>query len=318
MRLMTKQFMAVAHQTTREATRQPICVLLTAFGIAFASLLPLMISHTFGESGKIIRDSALALFLLLGLLLSGFLASKSLATEFRQGMASSILTKPINRNLFFLAKYAGLCVVVFFYAVAMSLVVLLCDYVAQDMVTIHWRIAAPLMAITPMAFVGAGVINYLSGRNFAASAFAGLIFCTGLVGLFSLWSIKQAPTPSMLHWQILYAGVLCSMALMLFTGIATVLATRLDTSATLLICLLIFVLGLMSDYLFGRVADTQITAYGLYALIPNWQHFWMADALSSENSIPLSYLWHAGTYAFLYLAAILSLGMLSIHKLDLT
>ncbi|NCC52331.1 MAG: hypothetical protein EOM20_14090 [Spartobacteria bacterium] len=318
MRLPVKQFIAVAHQTTREATRQPICVLLTAFAVLFTALLPFLVTHTFGESSKVIRDSALALYFLLGLLLSGFLAGASLATEFRQGMASSILTKPVNRHVFFLAKYAGLGVVMLLYACSMSLLVLLSDYVARDIIVVNWRVAGPLLAIAPVALILAGAINFLSGRNFASTAFTGLVACTLVASAAAIASIPAEGVLPALHWQILYAGILGGMAILLFTGMATLLATRLDTTATLLICLLIFVLGLMSDHLIGRHAEAHTAVALLYAVVPNWQHFWMADALSSAPGIPAAYLLHAGVYTFFYLASVLCLGMLSIQRLDLT
>jgi len=40
----------------------------------------------------------------------------------------------------------------------------------------------------------------------------------------------------------------------------------------------------------------------LYALLPNWQVFWLADALATRKNIPLEYLGLAAGYVVLYIA----------------
>ena len=42
---------------------------------------------------------------------------------------------------------------------------------------------------------------------------------------------------------------------------------------------MIFLLGLMTDYLLGHAANSSPLAALAYNLIPNWENFWMADAL---------------------------------------
>jgi hypothetical protein len=66
---------------------------------------------------------------------------------------------------------------------------------------------------------------------------------------------------------------------------------------------------MMSDYLFGRHAATSSVAAALYAIVPNWQHFWMADALHLEETIPVRYLLAAAAYAGLYLLGVLGFGI---------
>jgi uncharacterized protein (UPF0333 family) len=67
-------------------------------------------------------------------------------------------------------------------------------------------------------------------------------------------------------------------------------------------CSIIFILGLVSDYYFGGNAGDSVIAAVIYAAIPNWQLFWLADALSSRKQIPLNYVLLAAVYAFPYLS----------------
>ena len=60
---------------------------------------------------------------------------------------------------------------------------------------------------------------------------------------------------------------------------------------TLAICSALFLLGLVSDYFWGERAKAgSWWASILYAVTPNWQLFWLADALEGTQKIPLSYL----------------------------
>ncbi len=72
---------------------------------------------------------------------------------------------------------------------------------------------------------------------------------------------------------------------------------------------LALLLGMMSDYLFGRRAAESSWAAALHAIVPNWQHFWMADALHLGETIPFRYVLGAAAYGGFYLLGLLGLGI---------
>jgi hypothetical protein len=47
----------------------------------------------------------------------------------------------------------------------------------------------------------------------------------------------------------------------------------------------------------------------LYTLVPNWQLFWLADALSQGKTIPWSYIGKALGYVVAYVGAALMAGL---------
>jgi len=76
---------------------------------------------------------------------------------------------------------------------------------------------------------------------------------------------------------------------------------------------------LVSDYFWGtRAKAGSCWASILYAVTPNWQLFWMADALEQNNEIPLSYLGEALGYATAYIGAILALALTLFEDRELT
>ncbi len=78
-----------------------------------------------------------------------------------------------------------------------------------------------------------------------------------------------------------------------------------------------FLAGLMSDYLFGRIAAENRIAAVLYAVLPNWQHFWMTDALTGEAGIPWLYVGRTALYAAFYLAGVLCWGIVAFRRMEL-
>jgi hypothetical protein len=106
------------------------------------------------------------------------------------------------------------------------------------------------------------------------------------------------------------AAVLILFALLILAAVALACSTRLDTVPTLAVCSALFIAGLMGDYLFKAAADAgSFWAKTAYALIPNWQQFWLADALEDKKSIPWSYVAKAAVYMFTCISAALAAGV---------
>jgi len=73
--------------------------------------------------------------------------------------------------------------------------------------------------------------------------------------------------------------------------------------SNLAVCCAIFLLGLMADYLLGLPASQgNIFAMILYPVVPNWQYFWMADALAAQKVIPTAYILWSFCYLLLIMA----------------
>ena len=102
------------------------------------------------------------------------------------------------------------------------------------------------------------------------------------------------------------------VALGLLSSIAIAASTRLGMLSTLLICLVALAAGLSADQVIKPLTEgPEATAWAdaLYRLVPNFQCFWMVDALSENRAIPWSYVASATGYGALYAAAGLLLGM---------
>jgi ABC-type transport system involved in multi-copper enzyme maturation permease subunit len=103
-----RQFLNIAINAFMELVRQPIFLLLMTGSVLFEIFLAVPYYFAFGDEMKLVKTTTLAVMLLAGLFGSVLSASASLARELRTGTALAVLSKPVGRAQFLLAKYVGL------------------------------------------------------------------------------------------------------------------------------------------------------------------------------------------------------------------
>ncbi|MCF7838823.1 MAG: hypothetical protein K9N49_09360 [Candidatus Marinimicrobia bacterium] len=314
LRVRTRQFFAVARLTALEAVRLPTALLLILSIVGLSSLLPVLIAHKIGEGVRLVRDSALALQWVGGLLLAGFLAVSTLRRELGRGTAAGILVKPMPRALYFAAKYIGVLAPLLLYAWICGLATLLLTRAAAENYLLDWWGAAPLWLALPAALIPAALINYFTRRPYPSTA---LLLLALTLPLAVAVSAIGGGDPAALPWALAPTILLNAVSLAVLAALALSLAVRAEAGATLAGLGFLFLLGLVSDYMVGRHLAELPWLWPLYALIPNWQLFWTADALAVGAGIPWSYVGAVSLYAVLYLAGALSWGMVSLRNLEM-
>lgn len=326
--LRIRQFYTLAVLTAIEAVRQPICLLLTAGCVLFTALTPLLLMHNFGEDGKLARDSGLALQFVFGLFIACYTASSCLDREMRTGTASAVLSKPISRETFFLAKFAGTVGVIVLFSICSSVSTLLSERVSMKFVytsemvgyITDWRMGGLLVAAPFVAFFLAGLLNYYRKRPFESTAFGLMmvvLIMVLLAGGFFERTGKFAPYDLRVHTGIVSVSVMVTLALIVISSIAITLSAQLSIVPTMTICSAVFLLGLMSDYLFGQRALGSPVFMVIYRIIPDWQNFWTVDVLADGGSVPWRYVLHAAAYAVSYSAGVIFLGLLSFGRKEM-
>jgi hypothetical protein len=315
-----QQFRIIAGLTARESIRQPVCLLLLTACLVLTALAPVLIAHQMGEEGKLARDTALAVHFVFGLLIGGYAACTSLSRETRSGTAATILSKSVSREVFFLAKFAGVAVLILIFSFCALLATLLSDRIAPRMYRTDVPVARLFAAVAPLAYLIAAGTNYVRRRHFVSSAFGWLVVLLAAVFLAAGFLDRgghPAAFGAAYQWRIVPASLLITLSLLVLAALSLSLAVRLATAAALAVSAAAFLLGLMSDYVFGRAAAASGAARILYGLIPNLQHFWLADALTGGGAIPWGYVGMAALYAGAYTAGILLLGVAVFRHSDI-
>jgi len=319
-----RQFWNIAVNAFMELIRQPVFLLLMTGSLLFEIFLAVPYYFAFGDEPKLVNNSVLAVMLLSGLFGAVLSASASLAREIRTGTALAVLSKPVSRAQFLLAKFAGLAAALTVLTYVNMVGVLIASRMAFDA---YGKTDLPAIGILAAGIAGAyalaGFSNFFLRRPFVSNAVLGMVGLTTLAAfLIFQFTTQQESMGTTAHvdWRLVPAGVLILFALWIIAALAIACSTRLDTIPTLAICTALFLLGLMSDYFFGQRAEAgQWWASTLYSLIPNWQLFWLADALDmGKSTFHWGYVAKAFGYVVGYAGATLAVATVLFEERELS
>ncbi len=310
----------IAENAFFELVRQPIYLILMAASVVFIFFLSNIYYFGFGEDPKMVKENGLAVLFLSGLFCAVFGASNSISNEIRTGTALAVLSKPVGRIQFVLAKFLGVAAAVTLAAFANMLPLLLISRLAFD---VYGQPQIPPIIVfyscVLASFVVAGFTNYFLGRHFVLDGVISLLFFVILAFIIINFIDKDGKLQSFgadIDWRLVNLSLLLVFALWMLSALAVVCSTRLELVPSLAIVCGFFLIGLMSDYLLRDYLDTwwgKMT----YTVLPNWQLLWLADALEEHKSVPFSYIANAFLYVIAYLAAMLGISLLLFEDREL-
>ncbi len=318
-----RQFITIASNAFMELVRQPIFLLLMTVSASFEIFLACVNYFGFGDEPKLVKNSVLAVMFLAGLFAAVLSASASVAREIRTGTALAVLAKPVGRAQFLIAKFFGLAAALTLLTYVNMIAALLASRMAFDAYgDVDFRALGIFSAALVLAYGVAGFTNFFLRRPFMADAVFSVVVMLTLAFVIIYFTKKQVSgmaEATGIDWRMIPASVLILFALWILAALALACSTRLEMIPTLAICSALFMLGLMSDYLFGRRAEAgSWWASMIYTITPNWQLFWLADVLESGKKFPLAYLGKAFGYMAGYVGAALAVALVLFEDRELT
>jgi ABC-2 type transport system permease protein len=332
---MISKLLAIAGNTFTQTIRQPVFGVLLWVAVALLLINPSIAAYSLssGNDNKILTDVGLSTLLLYGLLASVFSAVTVITQELESFTVLTVVSKPVSRTIFLCGKYLGVTVAVLAGFIFLSTVFML-TVRHGVMETVASKYDQPVLAFGGLALlislIAAAWCNYVYGWNFATTLFywaapLALVAFAAVSFFGPQWQFEppwagpaqpeslSTPVRSLVNVQQALAAVAMIFGnVIVLTAIAVALATRFSQVITLLLCTGVFLVTLLSDYLFGAPAAKEGAApiFGLlYAIIPNSQFFWAGDAVTQERIIPLTQVGLVLTYAALWALAILNAGI---------
>lgn len=345
-----EQFFAIARNTFQESIRQPVVFVIGVTATLFIVLSLALATFTLDSDQQMFIDIGLSTVFLAGVIGSAFIATNVLTREIENRTVLTVVAKPVPRPVFICGKFVG--------AAACLLVLMLYLILAFMVVEVHGSLetAASKYHMPVLVFGFAGICfgigvgmwcNYFYGWAFGSTTLVTLVPTSALVYLLCLvfgreWETQPITTDFDL--QLWIAAGMLFMAVLILTSIAIAASTRLGQLLTLLVTCGFFVLGLLSDWLFGRPAQ-QILArategggegtdpatispsalQGLelleywslnlaHKVVPNFQVFWLADAVNQGHAIPGPYVLVTLGYGALVIAAALFIAIMLFQR----
>src|SRR5437879_2480295 len=171
-----RQFITIAANAFMELVRQPVFLLLMTTSAAFEIFLATPYYFAFGDEPKLVKNSTLAVMLLAGLFGAVLSASASLAREIRSGTALAVLSKPVGRAQFLLAKFVGLMAALTLLTYVNLIAVLLASRMAFDAYGSTDLLAVGIFAGgLLLAYLLGGFSNFFLRRPFVSDAVFGIV-----------------------------------------------------------------------------------------------------------------------------------------------
>ena len=297
-----QNFFHVARNAFRECLREPIFFVLLISATTMIGMFPSLALFVFREQIKLVIDSAMATTLVFGLVAAVLCASNTISQEIRNGTVLLLLSKPVAKWSFVLSKMVGILFALTVFVVICDIATLLSLRVAKDQFRLDYFTFYLFYGSITMACLWGAFRNFTARKSFASSAtFAMLTLLAALLLGMRAIPVEGGQIPRF-HFEVLPALLLVLFAVWAMGAITVTLSVKLDLVANMLVSSIIFFIGLISDYFFGGTAGTFSLSALLYALVPNWQFFWLADALANKKSIPLEYVAWTSTYILLYIS----------------
>jgi len=305
----------IAKNTFIETLRQPIYGIIIVAALLLLFISPSLTMYTMSDDNKLLRELGLSTLFLASLFIAIFSASGAVATELENKTIMTVLSKPVQRPIFIIAKFLGVAaaVVLAHYICTIALLMAIRHGVLETVNDTHdWTVLGSAAVVVGASLLLSAFFNYSYDWKFSSTAIvlAGIFATLAIVFLALIdrnWQFK--PQENGMNAVDIYGSVLLLMAALIIVALAVALSARFNIVVTLSACIGVFLLGLVSDYAFGRFAETQLWAKIGRFLVPNLQIFWISDAIYEGSEIPLKYIAISASYALCYTTAILAVAI---------
>ena len=312
--VMNKLF-TIAKSTFVETLRQPIYAVIIVVALFLFFISPSLTMYTMSDDNKLLRELGLSTLFLTSLFIAIFSASGAVAEEIENKTITTVLSKPVQRPIFIIAKFLGVAaaVVLAHYICTIALLMASRHGVLERASDTHdWTVVGTAAVVVLGALLLSAFFNYAYDWKLSSTA----IVLTGVFATFGIvflafidrnWQFN--PKDNGINALDVYGSALLLLAAIIIVALAVALSARFNIIVTLSACVGIFLLGLISDYTFGRFAETKLWAKIGRFLVPDLQIFWISDAIYEGSEVPLKYILITASYALCYTVGILALAV---------
>ena len=314
----------IARNAFLESIRQPVQAVLICAALLALVLNVNIAGYTLEDDNKLLIDLGLSTLFLSGLLMAAFTATSVLSREIENKTVLTVVSKPVPRPQVVVGKFLGVAAAIATAYWLLAIVFLLTvRHRVQSSVRAEDIFDPPVVTFGLLAagltFLIAGLANYLYRWSFPATfSIVGAVLATVAWGLVSCisrtWRLQGLGTD--FDPQLAIGLALVFEAIFVLTAIAIAASTRLGQIPTLLVCVGMFLVGLVGEYFLSAAVGGRTWLEPLAAVVPNLQFFWPADALTQGSTMTLGYLATVTLYAACLVGAAMSVAVMLFQTRD--
>ncbi|MBN2269494.1 MAG: hypothetical protein JXN61_02710, partial [Sedimentisphaerales bacterium] len=292
----------IAKNTFIETLRQPIYAIIIVAALLLFFLSPSLTMYSLSDDNKLLRELGLSTLFLASLFIAIFSASGAVGEEMENKTIITVLSKPVQRPIFIIAKFIGVvaAVALAHYVCTIALLMAIRHGVLESVADEHdWTVLGSAGVVFALVILLSAFFNYAYDWRFSATAIV-LAAIFGTLAIVFLCFIdkewKFNPANNGIHTDDVYGSILLLFGATIIVALAVALSARFNIVVTLSACVGVFLLGLVSAYIFARFEDVHLWAkIGKY-LVPDLQVFWISDAIYEGNPIPAQYIAVVASY----------------------
>ena len=312
---MLLKLASIAKNTFVETLRQPVYAIIIISALLMFFISPSLAMCTIDDDNKLLRELGLSTLFLSGLFIAIFAASAAVTEEIDRKTIVTVLSKPVPRPIFILGKFLGVagavilahCLLTITFLMTMRHGVLQTGSDTHDMTVIASAAVIAIVTILITAFLNFSYDWKFSSTAVVLAAMISAIAIAFLALIDRDWQFN--PQNNNIAIFDVYASILLLMAVICLVAVAIMFSTRLNIILTLVSCVGVFLMGLTSDWFFGKLAQTSILGKIGRSLVPNLQVFWIADAIYEKGDVSLHYILTSASYGAVYTVAVLLLAI---------
>jgi len=313
---MFYKLFSIAKNTFIETIRQPVYAVIVAAAVFLFFISPSLTMYTMEDDNKLLRELGLSTLFIAGLFIATFSASAAITEEIETKTILTTLSKPVPRYIFILGKFIGTvaAVILAHYIFTIAMLMTIRHGVLSTASDTHDMTVITSAAITiGLSLAITAFLNYSYDWKFTSTAIVLIsIFATMTIVFLLLidrnW--KFNPAGNGINSFDIYGSILLLIALFILTAAALMFSARFNVLVTLSCCIGLFLLGLISDYVFGRFAESHLWAKIGKIIVPSLQVFWISDAIYEQSSkITVGYIASCGIYGVLYTTAFILIAI---------
>ncbi|MGI9014638.1 MAG: hypothetical protein ACR2GY_10365 [Phycisphaerales bacterium] len=375
---MFEQLLSIARNTFFESIRQPIVLVLLVVATLLLLVASLTSTFTMDDDQKMFIDVGLATVLLFTTLLAAFISTSVITREIENRTVLTVVSKPVSRPVFVIGKYLGVAGANLLAGIYLCFVFVLIEHhgVLQ---TVRDPLHLPVIVFGFAAlFIALGVsvwCNYFYEKVFASTMLCTITPLVALAYVLSLFfnaRFEQVNVADAFNANIWKAVLALLFANLVLTAIAIAISARLNQMLTIATTMFVFVVGMLSDWLFAgqimrkmegvwlsraraagetkmvevvtqyvrvkpvetiktpKFVEQATDALSTFAtasetvwwwvgkvghsVVPNFQLYWLSDAVTQEHIIPSSYLVRVGLYAIAGVVAALAVAVILFQR----
>ncbi|MDF1810170.1 MAG: ABC transporter permease [Phycisphaerales bacterium] len=264
---MITPILTIARNAFKESIRQPVFFIMLLLAAFIQLINTWIVGFTMGAKNvpgevsgdnKMLLDVSMGGVFLLGIILAAFISTAAISREIENKTVLTVVSKPVGRTSIILGKFLGISGAMFV-AIGIMIAFLLMGIRHGILSTAAQEPNLPVILMSVIAIFGSialGAIgNYFYGWSFGQAAsllLLPMIWIGYIVTLFIHEDWTMMSPVENIKPQIMLACVCLAMALFVMTALATAISTRLGQVLTITICTAVFLVGLLSNYWFGR------------------------------------------------------------------